>query len=79
MRQATTVRLTIETLECLNLIAEATNRSRAYLLQEAVEQYVQKERTVIDQILQGVDARNEGRTIAHKVVKERLRAKGFNV
>jgi len=79
MRQATTVRLTGETLECINFIADATNRSKAYLLQEAVEQYVQRERAVIDQIQQGVDAMNEGRTVAHKVVKERLRAKGFDV
>ena len=79
MRQATTVRLTGETLECINFIADATNRSKAYLLQEAVEQYVQRERAVIDQIRQGIDAKNEGRTVSHKLVKERLRGKGFNV
>ena len=79
MRQATTVRLTNETLECINFIADATNKSKAYLLQEAVEQYVQRERYVVEQIQQGVDAVDEGRTVAHKVVKERLRAKGFNV
>lgn len=79
MRQATTIRLSNETLECINFIAKATNRSRAYLLEEAVEQYVQREQLVIEQIQQGIDAMNEGRTVSHKVVKERLRAKGFNV
>ena len=79
MRQATTIRLTSETLECINFLADATNRSKSYLLQEAVEQYVQREKAVVDEIRQGIDAMNEGRTVSHKVVKERLRAKGFNV
>ena len=79
MRQATTIRLTGETLERINFLAEATNRSKSYLLQEAVEQYVQREKAVVDEIRQGIDAMNEGRTVSHKVVKERLRAKGFNV
>ncbi len=79
MRQATTIRLTGETLDSIALLADATNRSKSYLLQEAVEQYVQREKAVIDEIRQGLDAVHEGRTIPHKVVKERLRAKGFNV
>ena len=79
MRQATTVRLNPETLEYITRIANATNRSQSYLLQEAVEQYVQREKAVIDQIQEGVMAKNEGRTVSHKVVKERLRAKGFDV
>jgi len=79
MRQATTVRLTSETLECINFLADTTNRSKSYLLQEAVEQYVQREKAVIDAIRQGLDAMHEGRTVSRKVVKERLRAKGFNV
>lgn len=79
MRQATTVRLTDETLESINLLADAMGRSKSYLLQEAVEQYVQREKTVIDEIRQGLDAMNEGRTVSHQVVKERLRAKGFSV
>ena len=78
MRQATTIRLTDDTLDCINYLAEATNRSKSYLLQEAVEQYVQREKAVIDEIKQGLDAMNEGRTVSHKVVKERLRAKGFS-
>ena len=79
MPQTTTVRLKDETLESVNLIAAATNRSKSYVLQEAVEQYVQRESAVIEQIQQGIKAASEGRTISHKEVKERLRAKGFNV
>jgi predicted transcriptional regulator len=78
MRQATTVRLTSETLDCINFLAEATSRSKSYILQEAVEQYVQREKSVIDDIRQGIDAMNEGRTLSHKLVQERLRAKGFS-
>ncbi|CAK7069198.1 MAG: hypothetical protein DELT_01802 [Desulfovibrio sp.] len=79
MRQATTIRLTDETLDCINFLAGATNRSKSYLLQEAVEQYVQREKAVVDEIRQGIAAMHEGRTVSHKVVKERMRAKGFNV
>lgn len=79
MRQATTIRLSDETLDCINFLADATNRSKSYLLQEAVEQYVQREKAVVDEIRQGLNAMNEGRTVTHKTVKERLRAKGFNV
>jgi len=38
-----------------------------------------RRRLAMKNLHQGVDAKNEGRTIADKVVKERLRAKGFNV
>jgi predicted transcriptional regulator len=79
MRQATTIRITGETLDCINFLADANNRSKSYLLQEAVEQYVQREKAVIEDIRHGIDAMSEGRTVSHKVVKKRLRAKGFNV
>ncbi len=79
MRRATTIRLTEETLVGINFLADATDRSKSYLLQEAVEQYVAREKAVVDEIRQGLDAMNEGRTVPHKLVKERLRAKGFNV
>lgn len=79
MRQATTIRLSSETVDSINFLAEATNRSKSYLLQEAVEQYVQREKAVINDIRQGINAMHEGQTISHKVVKERLKAKGFNV
>jgi predicted transcriptional regulator len=77
--RVTPVRLTGETLESINFLVGATNRSKSCLLQEAVEQYVQREKAVVGEIRQGLDAMNEGRTVSHKVVKERLKAKGFNV
>jgi predicted transcriptional regulator len=46
---------------------------------QAVEQSGQKEKSVIDDIRQGLDAMNEGRTVSHKVVQERLRAKRVSV
>ncbi len=79
MPQTTTVRLKDETLASVNLIATATNRSQSYILQEAVEQYVLRERAVIEQIREGLEAAREGRTLSHKEVRSRLRAKGFNV
>ena len=78
MRQAVTVRLTTDTLERINYLAEATNRPKSFLLQEAVEQYVQREKVIIDEIRQSLDAVNKSRTVSHKVVKERLRAKGVS-
>ena len=78
MRQATTIRLSGETLDCIKFLAETTSRSQSFLLQEAVEQYVQREKMLIDEIQQGIDAMNDGRTVSHSVVKERMKAKGFN-
>lgn len=79
MTHTTSIRLQDKTLEAVDKIASALNRSRAFVLKEAVEQYVQREQALIADIEEGLKAVKEGRTISHSAVVERMRAKGFNV
>lgn len=79
MTHTTSIRLQDETLEAVDKIASALNRPRAFVLKEAVSQYVQREQALIADIEEGLQAVREGRTAPHSAVVERMRAKGFNV
>ena len=79
MTHTTSIRLQDETLEAVDKIAAALNRPRAFVLKEAVTQYVQREQALIADIEEGLKAVKEGRTVPHSAVLERMRAKGFDV
>ena len=79
MTHTTSIRLQEDTLAAVDKIAAALDRPRAFVLKEAVLQYVQREQALIDDIDKGLEALKEGRTKPHSAVVERMRAKGFNV
>ena len=79
MTHTTSIRLRDETLDAVDKIATSLNRSRSFVLNEAVTQYVEREKALLDDIEEGLQAAREGRTIPHRAVLERLRAKGFDV
>lgn len=79
MQSTTTVRLDTETRQQLDKIAERMDRPRAWVIKEAVSQYLERETWYMAEIQKGIDDAEAGRLISHEAVAERLKAKGFNV
>ena len=73
--KATSVRLDDETLTRVGQMAEAMDRPRAWLMAEAIKQYVAREEWFITEVGKGVKAADEGRLIDHADVKARWDAK----
>ena len=67
--KATSVRLDDETLTRVGQMAEAMDRSRAWLMAEAIKQYVAREEWFIREVEEGVKAADEGRLIDHADLK----------
>lgn len=79
MQSATTVRFDPETREQLDKIAEQMDRPRAWIIKEAVAQYLERETWYLAEVQKGIDDAEAGRVISHEEVAARLKAKGFNV
>ena len=73
--KATSVRLDDDTLERVGQMADAMDRPRAWLMAQAIKQFVDRENWFIDEIEQGVRAADEGRLLDHKNVRARWEAK----
>jgi predicted transcriptional regulator len=73
--KATSVRLDDETLAKLGQMAEAMDRPRAWLMAEAIKQYVAREEWFIREVEKGLKAADEGRLIGHADIKAKWEAK----
>ena len=73
--KATSVRLNDETLKRVGQMAEAMDRPRAWLMAEAIKQYVAREEWFIQEVEKGVKAADEGRLIDHAKVKAKWEVK----
>jgi len=67
--KATSVRLDDDTLARVGQMAEAMDRPRAWLMAEAIKQYVSREDWFIQEVAKGVKAADEGRLLDHTDVK----------
>lgn len=79
MQSVTTVRFDPKVREQLNRMAEQMDRPRAWIIKEAVAQYLERETWYLAEVQKGMDDMEAGRVISHVQVSERLKAKGFNV
>ena len=79
MQPATTVRFTPEIREQLDKMAEQMDRPRAWIIKEAVAQYLERESWYLAEVQKGIDDMEAGREISHDGMAEKLKAKGFNV
>ena len=79
MQPVTTVRFEPEIREQLDKMAEQIDRPRAWIIKEAVAQYLERETWYLAEVQKGIDDLEAGREISHEEVGARLRAKGFNV
>lgn len=73
--KATSVRLDDETLTRVGQMAEAMDRPRAWLMAEAIKQYVAREEWFIREVEKGVKAADEGGLIDHADIKTKWKAK----
>ena len=73
--KATSVRLDDDTLNRVGRMAEAMDRPRAWLMAEAIKQYVAREEWFIREVEKGVKAADEGRLIDHKDIKAKWEGK----
>jgi predicted transcriptional regulator len=73
--KATSVRLDDETLARIGQMAEAMDRPRAWLMAEAIKQYVSREEWFIREVEQGLAAADDNRLIDHADLKARWEAK----
>ena len=74
--KATSVRLDSETLAQLDVIARATDRSRAWLMAQAIRRYVEEELWIVEAIQEGIEDADEGRTIEDEKVGEWIESIG---
>ena len=73
--KATTVRLDDETLSRVGEMAKAMDRPRAWLVAEAIKQYVAREEWFFREVEKGVKSADEGNLTDHADVKAKWEAK----
>jgi predicted transcriptional regulator len=76
-KQNVTVRLDPETIRCLDQMAQAMDRDRAWLMSHAIERYVEEEAWQVAAILEAVMKVKSGKAklVPHEDVFARLDAK----
>ena len=79
MQPVTTARFDPEIREQLDKMAEQMDRPRAWIIKEAVAQYLERETWYLAEVQKGIDDVEAGRVISHDEMAARLKAKGFNV
>lgn len=73
--KATSVRLDDGTLDQIGQLAEAMDRPRAWLMAEAIKQYVAREAQLVRDIEAGIQAAEQGRLHSHEEVRAQWSAK----
>ena len=73
--KATSVRLDDETLRRVGEMAQAMDRPRAWLMAEAIKQYVAREEWFSLEFEKGLAAADEGRLLDHADVKAKWESK----
>ena len=79
MQPVTTARFDPEIREQLDKMAEQMDRPRAWIIKEAVAQYLERETWYLAEVQKGIDDAEAGWVISHGEMAARLKAKGFNV
>ena len=75
-KQTISFRLDEDKAEALDTLAEALDRDRTYLLNEAVSAYLDVQRWHIEQIESGIRQADAGKLVEHDKVKKWWRAGG---
>jgi len=76
--KATSVRLDDETLAGITQIAEAMDRPRAWLMAQAIKQYVERETWFINQVVKGIEDADQNKLIDHADLKAKWEKKRAN-
>lgn len=73
--KAISVRLDEETLHRIEQMADAMDRPRAWLMTQAIKQFVEREEWFITQIKEGVAAADAGDLVDHAEVRSKWEAR----
>ena len=71
-------RLDPDTAKKLDLLVEATARSRSFLVAEAIETYVAEQAWQIGAIKKGIEAADRGEFASDKEVRKAFKKRGVN-
>lgn len=77
--KATSVRLDDDTLARVGQMAEALDRPRAWLMAEAIKQYVNTEEWFVKEVQRGIKSADEGRLITHDAIRAKWEGKRATV
>jgi predicted transcriptional regulator len=67
-----TVRVSTELRDRLEAIGKATQRSKSFLSNEAIERYVESEEEILEGIEEGLEDMRAGRTVSHEAAMRRI-------
>lgn len=70
-----TARVDPETLQALDLLASRMQRSRAWVVAEALGSYIAEQTEFLDFLQDGIDDLDAGRSISHEELVRELRAR----
>lgn len=73
--KAASVRLDDETLKRVGMMAKAMDRPRAWVMTQAIKQFVEREKWFIKEVGKGIQAGDEGQLVDHSDVKSKWEAK----
>jgi predicted transcriptional regulator len=73
MKETLTVRVESETRESIDAIAEATNRNRSFVINEALSAYIDVYRWQVKHIQAGIREADVGRFVPEAEVKRRIK------
>ena len=73
------IRMDAEKLARVDSIAKAVNRSRAWVINQAVDRYLEYEEWFVQQIQQGLDEADQGKFATDQQVKKRFAKWGVKV
>ena len=73
--KAISVRLGDEILQRVGQMAEAMDRSRAWLMAHAIRQYVEHEEWFVREVEKGIQAATDGQLVDHADIKAKWKAR----
>jgi predicted transcriptional regulator len=73
MKETLTVRVESQTRESIDAIAEATNRDRSFVINEAISAYIEVYRWQVEHIQAAIREADAGRFVPEAEVKRRIR------
>ena len=73
--KATSVRLDDDTLERVGKMAKSMDRPRAWVMAQAIKQFVDREEWFINEVNEGIRAADAGHLVDHENVRSQWEAK----
>jgi predicted transcriptional regulator len=73
------IRMDTEKLARVDSIAKAVNRSRAWVINQAVDRYLEYEEWFVQQVQQGLDEADQGQFATAQQVKKRFAKWGVKI